>query len=67
MCHDPVQESPQEDTGSAAHDPLLSRLEDFFSSPTITTAIGEFMSNEANQMVITDITAEQPFKNYEVT
>ncbi|KAG2495594.1 hypothetical protein HYH03_006194 [Edaphochlamys debaryana] len=45
---------------------LLSKLEDFFCSPKFTSAIGDFMGENAGKLVYAPLDEEQPLSNYDI-
>ena len=45
---------------------IIGRLEDFFSSPAFTTAIGDFLSRESSKFTCFDVSVEQPLEYFDV-
>eukprot|EP00755_Sulcionema_specki_P017823 Sspe_Gene.65331::Locus_38678_Transcript_1_1_Confidence_1.000_Length_606::g.65331::m.65331 len=45
---------------------VISRLEDFFSNPTFTSAIADFMNKNMEEVNLVDPDEEQPLRNYEI-
>mmetsp|Transcript_28815 Transcript_28815/g.81185 ORF Transcript_28815/g.81185 Transcript_28815/m.81185 type:complete len:165 (+) Transcript_28815:69-563(+) len=48
----------------ASDEELMTRLEEFFSGPEFTSAVGDFMSDNVPQLEFVDLTLEQPLKNH---
>jgi len=47
---------------TAADSELLNKLEEFFSGPDFTSAIGEFMGNNVADLEFRDLSKEQPLR-----
>lgn len=50
----------------APMEPVLARLDDFFSSPELTGAIADFMSEYSSKVEFRDPSDEQPLQNHDV-
>ena len=47
-------------------EPILTRLEEFFSSPELTSAIAEFMTENSRELEFRDPNDEQPLQNHDI-
>eukprot|EP00242_Pyramimonas_sp_CCMP2087_P016471 CAMPEP_0198199256 /NCGR_PEP_ID=MMETSP1445-20131203/2579_1 /TAXON_ID=36898 /ORGANISM="Pyramimonas sp., Strain CCMP2087" /LENGTH=131 /DNA_ID=CAMNT_0043869041 /DNA_START=177 /DNA_END=569 /DNA_ORIENTATION=+ len=47
-------------------EPVISRLEDFFSGPEFTSMLGDFMEKNAGNVQLVSTSEEQPLQNHDL-
>eukprot|EP00959_Pyramimonas_sp_CCMP1952_P435385 9116908-Pyramimonas_sp.AAC.1 len=47
-------------------EPVMSRLEDFFSGPEFTSMLGDFMGENASKIQLVNVEEEQPLQNHDL-
>lgn len=61
-----VPSSPTFNATDAPVEPILTCLEDFFSTPELTSAIADFMTENSSKVEFRDPNDEQPMQNHEI-